>query len=61
MEELYEEFNSGKYNEIAIGYAMIAVRDLGMDKTTIKEVEGMMRSNYDFIGAKEAHSFYKKN
>lgn len=61
VDEIFEEFDGGMYNAIAVGYAMIAMRDAGIEASKSKEVENIMRKNYDFIDAEEAYKYYQSH
>lgn len=54
-----EVFDSGMFNHIAIGYAVIDMKEANLPAQKIKEVEAIMHSNYDFISARDALKHYK--
>jgi len=57
-EEICEGFNRGGYIGIAIGYAKIAMRDLGYSSEEISDLENEMYVNFDWYDAAEAWKYY---
>ena len=60
-EKRCQEFDHGIFNLIAIGYAQMAMRDIGYSDEKVIELGHVMYSIFDFVGASEALDFYRKH
>lgn len=57
-EEINAMFNSGMFNEIAIGYAEIALQIMGYKKADLQKFEKQMKYAFDDFTADEARKKY---
>ncbi len=57
-EEINAIFNSGMFNEIAIGYAKIALQNIGYKKNELQKFEHQMKYVFDDFTADEARKKY---
>lgn len=48
-------------NQACLGYAIIAMRNKGLDEETIRKVVNAMRSEFDFTALEEAADVYRKS
>lgn len=48
-------------NAIITGYALLAAREMGFDKTELEEFEAIMRSVLDEYTENQAAEFYRQN
>ena len=60
MKEICEMFNTGKFNEIAMGYALEAMRGAKLEEETIWKVISRMQGAFDDLTAEEALAVYYK-
>jgi hypothetical protein len=48
-------------NSAAIGYALIAGRQIGLTNTQLQDLENMMRAEMDFTTEEQATKVYENN
>ena len=53
-------FNSGIFNDVAIGYGKMALETLGKDSKFLAEFEKAMKNAFDFYDASEARKIYNR-
>lgn len=60
QEQANEDFDSGIYNPIAIGYAKIALEDLGLTSSVLRKFESAMEKALDLYDAAQARKIYRR-
>ncbi|MEW4368590.1 hypothetical protein [Paenibacillus kandeliae] len=48
-------------NQACLGYAIMAMKNKGLDDETIQKVIRSMQSEFDFTGVEEAADVYRKS
>lgn len=57
-EQQHQLFNTGAFNDIVKGYALMALNDAGIDKTRTAKVMRLLDITLDTILADEAEQYY---
>lgn len=60
-DEINAMFNSGMFNEIAVGYGKIALEAMGIKKEDLQRFEQEMKRAFDLYDSKEARKYFLKS
>ena len=58
QDEKDDMFNSGIFNDIAVGYGKIALEIMGQNSNFLREFEDAMKQAFDFNDAAKARKIY---